>query len=78
MNAILTVSTDGAVGDSKFRAEIREAQKVLTQLGEPYQNYKIDAKVTPDEKIVRYFTISPGISTLNVAHIIAREAGLLS
>lgn len=129
-NATLTIGTDGAIGDSKFKAEIRQAQYVLgtvkaaeadhklcltiqdeiftgtqdgapaaadflqklgkyannitllathfqklTTLGAPYVNFKINAAVE-GKTVKRYYTISRGISDLNIAHLLVEQAGL--
>lgn len=133
-SATLTVTTDGAIGDSRFKSEVREAQKILkrveeaqsnglfvltiqdeiftgtnqrdgevaaynflkklgdfknnitllathyvdklTALGAPFANFKINAALENTTKVIRYYTVSPGISDLNIAHIIAAQAGL--
>lgn len=133
-NATLTVTTDGAIGDSRFKSEVREAQKILkriedakasnlftltiqdeiftgtnqrdgevaaynflqklgglknnitllathyvdklTTLGAPFVNLKINAEVQGIDEVIRYYTVSHGVSNLNIAHIIAKQAGL--
>jgi len=133
-NATLTVTTDGAIGDSRFKSEVREAQKVLhnvtqaakqglftltiqdeiftgtnqrdgevaaysflqkigkfgnnitllathyvdklTTLGAPFANFKINAELKNGTEVIRHYTVSQGISDLNIAHIIAAQAGL--
>lgn len=129
-NATLTIGTDGAIGDSRFKAEIRQAQYILdtikeaqldgklcltiqdeiftgtqdgapaaydflqklgkytnnitllathfqklTTLGAPYVNFKINAEIE-GKNVKRYYTISRGISDLNIAHLLVEQAGL--
>lgn len=132
LHATLSVNTSSAIGDSRFKAEVREALKTLktikkaeeigyfvlniqdelftgtnpqdgeeaayqfletigqykrsinliathynrlTQLEKPYEKYKINASLTSNNTVNKLFTLSKGISQLNIAPIILKEAG---